>query len=86
MKDDRGLYYYPVPSNSSVKMYVRKVGDDICFRLWKPDDPQMWEEHGWTPYEAIKQAAAMYEAKTSNFDPLNAYDIKIAEALVKGDR
>ncbi len=86
MKDDRGLYYYPFPENKSVRMYVRKVGDEICFRLWKADDPEMWEGHGWVPHEAIQEAAAMYK-KTSpkSFDPGRAYSFDIAQALIQED-
>jgi len=34
MKDDKGFYYYPFPENKQVRMYVREVADDICFRMW----------------------------------------------------
>ena len=64
-------------------MYVVKQEEEICFRLWNSDDPKLWEEHGWIPYEAIKQAQAMYEKKNA-FDPVMAYDIAIATELLKG--
>lgn len=80
MKDDRGLFYYPFPQNKRVRMYVRREQDNVCFRLWNADDPGLWIDHGWTPYEAIRQASAMY--RKSGFDPDQAYDIKLARTLL----
>ena len=80
MKDKRGLYYYPFPQNKKVRMYVRKAGEEICFRLWNSDDLKLWEEHGWVPHGAIKQAAGIYEG--GRFDPDKAYDIEIAQNLI----
>jgi len=80
MKDQLGLYYYPFPNNKRVRMYVRRGPMDIEFRMWNQDDPQMWEEHGWVPYDAIIQAQAMYQG--GSFDPSKAYDIKAAQALI----
>ena len=82
MKDDQGQYYHPFPQNKKVRMYVVKQGEEICFRLWNSDDPKLWEEHGWIPYEAIKQAQSMYEKKNA-FDPVKAYDFEIAAELLK---
>jgi hypothetical protein len=81
MKDDKGLYYHPFPQNKRVRMYVQETGNDILFRLWNQDDPQLWEEHGWVPYQAIAQAAEIYDKK--NFDPSRAYDIDVARALLE---
>jgi hypothetical protein len=81
MKDKRGLYYYPFPQNKRVRMYVRKEGDIIEFRLWNQDDPKLWKKHGWVPYDAILQATDMY--KGEDFNPNQAYDIEIAKALIK---
>ena len=80
MKDKRGFYYYPFPQNRKIRMYVRNAGSEICFRLWNPDDSKLWEEHGWVPYGAIKQAARIYEG--GGFDPDKAYDIEVAQNLV----
>ncbi len=82
MKDERGIYYYPFPQNKRVRMYVLRRGDDICFRLWSADDPKLWEEHGWVPYDAIQKASSMYDGK-SGFDPNHAYDLIIAKALLE---
>ena len=81
MKDDRGLYYYPFPQNKRVRMYVREADGNILFRLWNTDDPGLWDEHGWVPYDAIKQAASMHKHK--KFDPNQAYDINVAKMLLK---
>ena len=81
MKDDRGLYYHPQPQNKRVRMYVRKFGSEVQFRLWNQDLTELWEEHGWVAHEAIQQAAKMYEGKKA-FDPGQVYDINIAEELL----
>lgn len=81
MKDERGLYYFPFPDNRQVRMYVRAVGDEICFRMWSADDPQLWKQHGWVPSEAVRQATDMYQKGA--FDPRQAYDVGIAGALLK---
>lgn len=82
MKDERGVYYYPFPQNKKTRMYVRKDQSTILFRLWNQDDPQLWMEHGWVPYEAIRQAAAMFR-QSGTFNPDEAYDLDIAKALLK---
>ncbi|MBW2411599.1 MAG: hypothetical protein JRF72_17515 [Deltaproteobacteria bacterium] len=81
MKDDLGLYYYPFPDNKRVRMYVRKGSDTIWFRLWNADDPKLWEEHGWVPYDAIEQARAIYTGK--GFDPRQAYDLDVAKEIIR---
>ena len=82
MKDERGIYYYPFPQNKKVRMYVQDKDDMIHFRLWNVDDPELWAEHGWIPYDAILQAQAMYERKNA-FNPKQAYDLDIAKAVLK---
>lgn len=84
MKDDLGLYYHPFPQNKRVRMYVRKSTNEIQFRLWNQDDSELWTKHGWVPHDAILQASHMYNRK--EFDPNQAYDIRIAEALIEEDR
>jgi hypothetical protein len=81
VKDDKGLYYYPFPQNRRVRMYVREDEGTIWFRLWNADDPDVWEQHGWVPYGAIQQAIGMYKGK--GFDPRRAYDIQVAEVLLR---
>ena len=81
MKDDRGLYYYPFPQNKNVRMYVREAQEAVWFRLYNAEDPDLWAQHGWIPYEAIQQAENMYTG--NNFDPKRAYDLDVAKALIK---
>ena len=81
MKDDRGLYYYPNPLNKKFRMYIREIDGDVCFRLWNADDENLWEEHGWVPYDAVKQAATMFSGK--DFNPNQAYDLGIARELLE---
>lgn len=81
MKDEKGLYYYPNAGNKKIRMYVRKENQTIFFRLWNQDDPKLYAEHGWVPYDAILAAAKMYDGKA--FDPKTAYDINLAKALLK---
>ena len=80
MKDERGLYYYPFPANKKVRMYVRAKDGAVWFRLWNADDPKLWDEHGWVPYEAVRRARAMYDG--GSFDPDQAYDLPTAQALI----
>jgi hypothetical protein len=81
MRDSRGVYYYPFPQNKRVRMYVRPADSDIEFRLWNQDDPQMWEQHGWVPHEAIEKAKGMYQG--GRFDPNRAYDVNLAKAALE---
>ena len=83
MKDERGLFYWPFPQNKQVRMYVRQKDGNIWFRLWHADDPQLWDDHGWVPYGAVKKAQGLYRGK--NFDPARAYDLALAAALIEED-
>jgi len=82
MKDERGLYYYPFPQNRKIRMYVRRVGHDVCFRLWDASDDSLWEEHGWVPFGAIREASSVY-TRSGSFDPSRAYDIVVANELLR---
>jgi hypothetical protein len=84
MKDKKGLYYYPFPGNRRVRMYVQDREGTIWFRLWNSDESKLWDEHGWVPYDAVRQATAMYEGK--NFNPAQAYDIQVALAVLEEHR
>lgn len=81
MKDENGLYYYPFPDNKRVRMYVKNQNGEVFFRLWNNDDKALWEEHGWVPYEAILEAAK--KPRKGEFDPMQAYDLAVAKALIK---
>lgn len=85
MKDkDGGIYYYPFPENKRVRMYVKEMTGNVLFRMWNQDDENMWQEHGWVPFDAVIQAADMYTGK--NFDPKKVYDIHIARALIRDEK
>ena len=81
MEDKKGIYYYPFPQNKRVKMYVMECENTICFRMLNEDDPEMWANHGWVPYEAILQAQEMFTGE--KFKPAQVYDIKLAKAILK---
>ena len=81
MKDDRGHYYYPFPRNRGVRMYVRRTGAGIEFRMWNQEDPDLWKSHGWVPFDAIREAAEMYAGR-GGFDPSKAYDVELAAAVL----
>lgn len=81
MKDNLGLYYHPFPQNKQVRVYVREGEGTIWFRLWSRNDPDLWKEHGWVPYGAIKQAMAAYAKK--DFDPKQVYDLEVAKMLLR---
>jgi hypothetical protein len=81
MKDGYGVYYYPFPDNRRVRMYVKSEQDSIFFRLWSADDPDLWTEHGWVPYEAVKKAIRLYSGR--RFNPSQAYDPVIARAVLR---
>lgn len=82
MKDKIGIYYFPIPENKRVRMYVRKKNNEIEFRMKNEDDPSVWNDHGWVPYDAIQQAQVLYENR-GRFDPKRAYDIQIAQVLIR---
>ena len=83
MKDERGVYYYPVPGNKKVKMYVREVDGVIEFRLHNEDDPVLYEQHKWITYEAARQASEMYRGPG---DPLSLYDLDAAIHALRAEQ
>jgi hypothetical protein len=83
MQDDKGVYYYPYPDNKKTRMYIKKSQGVIWFRLWSKEIPELWDEHGWIPYDAILKASGIYKKKgPDNFDPRRAYDIEVAKSLL----
>ncbi len=86
MQDDKGVYYYPYPDNKKTRMYIKKSEGVIWFRLWNKDVPELWDEHGWIPYDAIVKASGMYDKNGPGvFDPRRAYDIEVAKSLLDGN-
>lgn len=84
MKDERGLYYYPNLSNKQFRTYVREAEGSVWFRLWNAEDPELWQAHGWVPWEAIEKAAELYTG--DQFDPRQAYDLDLARTLIDEER
>jgi len=82
MKDELGLYYFPAPQHPETRMYVRRFGGRIEFRMWNRDDASVWEKHNWLPHEVIERAAAMFRASGKKADPSALYDIAVAERLL----
>lgn len=80
MRDPRGYYYYPNPAYKTTRMYVRKIHDEIQFRLYSSENPDVWDRHGWLSMEVLSQAAALYQG---NANPLGLYDLNVATALLK---
>ncbi|ABM29549.1 MULTISPECIES: hypothetical protein [Desulfovibrionaceae] len=83
MQDERGLYYYPDPTNRRARVYVRVTDGAIEFRLWQADHAEVWDKHGWIPLEVIRNAAAMYRDMGRETDPMLLYDEAVARALLK---
>lgn len=85
MKDDNGLYYYPDPSDTKTRVYVRQGAGGVEFRLWRADHPEVWEKHQWLAHGVIEAAAAMYKERNEKADPLALYDLNVAKALIKDE-
>ncbi|ABB37325.1 hypothetical protein Dde_0524 [Oleidesulfovibrio alaskensis G20] len=83
MKDDKGHYYYPDPSNKQVRVYVRNGSDSIEFRLWHQDRPEVWEQHEWISIDVIRNAAQMYRDMGRESNPMALYDEAVAQVLLK---
>jgi hypothetical protein len=86
MQDDKGVYYYPYPDNKKTRMYIKKSDGVIWFRLWNNEIPELWDEHGWVPYDVILKASSMYKKGAGKFDPCRAYDIEVAKSLLQEKR
>lgn len=82
MKDADGLYYYPAPQNTRIRMYVRERFGTVEFRMRNDDYPEIWDRHGWRPYEEIQDAAALYKERRRGSDPLVLYDLNVARELL----
>ena len=86
MRDERGLYYYPQPGNPKVRVYVRAGdGNEVEFRLWQAEYPEVWEKHEWIPLDVIRQAVRLYRERDGGpqGDPLALYDETVAKALLQ---
>lgn len=87
MHDERGHYYYPDPSNTRARVYVRRgAHGGVEFRLWHNEHAHVWEQHDWLPEDVLRAAADMYKAEKrgpDGADPLRLYDSAVAHALLK---
>ncbi len=86
MKDERGLYYYPQPGNTKVRVYVRRgATGGVEFRLWEAEHVEVWEKHSWLPTQVIREAARLYKKSgrgNADSNPMILYDEAVAEALL----
>lgn len=82
MKDERGIYYYPAPQNNRIRMYVRESFGIVEFRMHNLDYPEVWERHGWIPFEEIEMAAQLYKERGRGADPMALYDLGVAKRLL----
>ena len=84
MQDQRGIYYYPQPGDTTCRVYVRHgENKDVEFRLWLDSDPSVWERHQWLPQSVLAQADALYKAeRNAKAAPLKLYDMNVARALL----
>ena len=85
MKDQNGLYYYPAPQNTRIRMYVREQFGVVEFRMSNVDYPEIWEKHGWMPFEEIEMAAQMYKDRGRDANPMLLYDINVATKLLQDE-
>lgn len=85
MKDDKGLYYHPDPTDAKSRVYVRQGPSGPEFRLWRQEHPEVWDKHQWLPHSVIEAAASMYKERGNASDPLALYDLNVARALLKED-
>ena len=83
MKDKNGLYYYPDPTDTRTRVYVRQGEAGPEFRLWHAERSEFWERHDWLPFVVIEAAAAIYKDRSDGSDPLALYDVNVARALLK---
>ena len=84
MRDDKGIFYYPVLGHKNLRMYVRLTEKEVEFRAFDDNDPNLWDEHGWVPYSAILDAKRLHteEGRKGTF-PAHLYDIEIAIRLLR---
>ncbi|MDL2279629.1 hypothetical protein LJC15_03070 [Desulfovibrio sp. OttesenSCG-928-G11] len=85
MKDDKGLYYHPDPTDHDTRVYVRQGLSGPEFRLWRAAYPEVWEKHQWLDRAVIEAAAGMYKERGNSSDPMALYDLNVARALIKED-
>ncbi|THB68676.1 MAG: hypothetical protein D6E12_06095 [Desulfovibrio sp.] len=80
MQDTLGAFYYPDPSDKSTRMYVRKAGGNIEFRMWHAKHKDIWDKHEWIPIDVVRKAAAQ-DPERKKFH-LSLYDLNVAKAVL----
>ncbi|MBO4368711.1 MAG: hypothetical protein J5803_01225 [Desulfovibrio sp.] len=85
MKDERGVYYFPIPMDRSVRVYVRKNDkQEIEFRLWADDTPEIWEKHPWLNHDVLSAASDLYKSeRNEKANQVELYDLKVAQSLLQ---
>jgi len=84
MESPQGVFYYPIPGNKRIRMYVRRCNGTIEFRLHNPDYPEIWERHGWLDMDLIQRGASLFrQERGRHVDPLQLYDIRVAQAVLE---
>ncbi|MEJ5242234.1 MAG: hypothetical protein WHT64_01580 [Desulfomicrobiaceae bacterium] len=87
MRTPSGVFYYPVPGNKRIRMYVRERDGVVEFRLYNPDYPEIWERHGWLDMDLVQRGAQLFRKERSkDLDPARLYDLKVAKALLEEER
>lgn len=87
MQDEQGLYYFPDLNDRQTRMYVRlNAKNQIEFRLMVESKPEIWDKHGWIPYEVLALAQDLYnQERNPNLQHIKLYDLKVAKSLLKSN-
>ncbi|MBQ7617503.1 MAG: hypothetical protein IJS50_01380 [Desulfovibrio sp.] len=87
MQDERGLYYFPNPLDHKLRVYVRQNGDEIEFRLFHEETPEIWERHPWLNYDVLVAADSLYKKeRNAKAEAISIYDLNVARALLSQDK
>ena len=64
----------------------RGADGEVEFRLWRADQPEVWERHPWISLSVVRSAASLYRReRDAAANPLALYDIAVAKALLQED-
>lgn len=82
MQDKHGVYYYPLPEDKRLRMYVRVNDGIVEFRPDHSEHQKLWQEHGWISYETARKAARASRERGADY-PLDLYDFEVALGVLK---
>lgn len=82
MQDRHGVFYYPIPENKQLKMYVRVQDGIVEFRPHHSEHQELWAEHGWISYETARKAGQVSKEKGGRY-PLHLYDFEVALGVLQ---